>query len=144
MMPAVTRTGQDIASGTGRPVASRMHRLFLISALGLAALPSTLAASPFLDGAYGTKDGCIYHKTGQSSGADDFLLLDDDGITTSVSTCDFQGSATKTDKGFTIKAECEADGEAGSLETATLTKSAKGYTVTFPDGTKLGPMPKCP
>ncbi|RWX78867.1 hypothetical protein EPK99_09830 [Neorhizobium lilium] len=109
----------------------------------LALATGSTEAANFLDGAYGSKEGCVYAKTGKSSGADDFLLLNDDGITTSVSTCDFQGEATKTATGFTIQAECEADGEAGSLDTATLTKSAKGYTVSFPDGTKLGPMPKC-
>jgi hypothetical protein len=114
----------------------------------LLAIPVALAASSahaeaFLDGAYGNKSGCIYSKTGDSSGDDSFFLLNDQGITTAVSTCDFHGSATKTATGFTIKAECEADGEAGSEDTATLTKSAKGYTVSFPDGTKWGPYPKC-
>jgi hypothetical protein len=114
-----------------------------MAALIVVGLGTNADAAGFLDGAYGSKDGCIYAKTGQSSGADDFLLLDDEGITTSTSTCDFSGEAVKTSTGFTIKAECEADGEPGSLDTATLTKSPKGYTVTFPDGTKLGPMPKC-
>jgi hypothetical protein len=100
-------------------------------------------AAKFLDGAYGSKDGCIYSKTGESSGADDFLLLTDERVTTSVSVCDFKGTATKTATGFTIKAECDAEGEKSPAETATIIKSAKGYTVTFPDGTKLGPMPKC-
>jgi hypothetical protein len=130
--------------GTGR---SRTGKVATTAAFGIVlalTAPSVSSAANFLDGAYGSKDGCIYAKTGQSSGADDFLLLNDDGITTSVSTCDFQGEAKKTATGFTIQAECEADGEAGSLDTATLTKSAKGYTVTFPDGTKLGPVPKCP
>jgi hypothetical protein len=100
-------------------------------------------AAAFLDGAYGSKEGCIYARTGESSGADDFFLLNDDGITTSVSTCDFRGEANKTATGFDIQAECEADGEAGSLDTATLTRSSKGYTVSFPDGTKWGPLAKC-
>lgn len=114
-----------------------------MAALIIVGLGTSAEAAGFLDGAYGSKDGCVYAKTGQSSGADDFLLLDDEGITTSTSTCDFSGEAAKTPTGFTIKAECEADGEPGSLDTATLTKSPKSYTVTFPDGTKLGPMPKC-
>ncbi len=79
----------------------------------------------------------------ESSGADDFLLLNDEGVTTSVSACEFKGAAKKTANGFTIKAQCDAEGETGPEDTATLTKSAKGYTVSFPDGTKLGPMPKC-
>ena len=110
---------------------------------GLIAAPAANAAK-FLDGAYGNKDGCTFAKTGESSGADDFFLLNDEGITTSVSTCDFKGAATKTSSGFTIKAQCDAEGESGPAETATLTKSPKGYTVSFKDGTKWGPMPKCP
>jgi hypothetical protein len=120
-------------------------RRFLATLVGLIAFtvsPDAHAAK-FLDGAYGSKEGCIYAKTGDSSGADDFLLLTDERVTTSVSVCDFKGAATKTSTGFTIKAECDAEGEKGPVETATITKSAKGYTVSFPDGTKLGPMPKC-
>ncbi len=100
-------------------------------------------AAKFLDGAYGSKDGCTYAKTGESSGADDFLLINDEGVTTAFAVCEFKGAATKTATGFTIKAECDAEGEKGPAETATLTKSAKGYAVSFPDGTKLGPAPKC-
>jgi hypothetical protein len=111
--------------------------------LCLAMATGSVNAAAFLDGAYGSKEGCIYARTGESSGADDFMLLNDEGITTSVSTCDFRGEAKKTATGFTIQAECEADGEEGSLDTATLTKSNKGYTVTFPDGTKWGPLAKC-
>ncbi|CAN7424191.1 hypothetical protein [Neorhizobium sp. LjRoot104] len=106
-----------------------------------AALPAR--AATFLDGAYGSKEGCIYARTGESSGADDFLLLNDEGVTTSVSACEFKGPPKKTANGFTIKAQCDAEGEIGPEDSATLTKSAKGYTVSFPDGTKLGPMPKC-
>ena len=112
----------------------------ILAAISIA-VPAKAAA--FLDGAYGSKEGCIYARTGESSGADDFLLLKDDGVTTSVSACEFKGMPKKTASGFTIKAACEAEGEVGPEDTATLTRSAKGYTVSFPDGTKLGPMPKC-
>ncbi|WP_226951238.1 hypothetical protein [Rhizobium terrae] len=100
-------------------------------------------AATFLDGAYGSKEGCTYAKTGESSGVDDFLLLNDEGVTTSVSACEFKGAPKKTANGFTIKAQCDAEGEVGPEDTVTITKSAKGYTVSFTDGTKLGPMPKC-
>lgn len=112
----------------------------LLTALTIAA---PAQAAKFLDGAYGSKDGCTYAKTGESSGADDFLLINDEGVTTAFAVCEFKGAATKTATGFTIKAECDAEGEKGRAETATLTKSAKGYAVSFPDGTKLGPAPKC-
>jgi hypothetical protein len=119
-------------------------RLAIASAI-LAAMPvaAPARAATFLDGAYGSKEGCTYAKTGESSGADDFLLLNDEGVTTSVSACEFKGAAKKTANGFTVKAQCDAEGESGPEDTATLTRSAKGYTISFPDGTKLGPMPKC-
>jgi hypothetical protein len=123
-------------------ISARLSRAALVGLIMIAFSPVAQAAK-FLDGAYGSKDGCIYAKTGDSSGADDFLLLTDERVTTSVSVCDFKGAATKTANGFTIKAECDAEGEKSPSETATITKSAKGYTVSFADGTKLGPMPKC-
>ncbi|KAB1124406.1 hypothetical protein [Neorhizobium galegae] len=112
----------------------------VIAAMSIAA---PAKGATFLDGAYGSKEGCTYARTGESSGADDFLLLNDDGVTTSVSACEFKGMPKKTANGFAIKAACEAEGEVGPEDTARITKSAKGYTVSFPDGTKLGPMPKC-
>ncbi|WP_146219229.1 hypothetical protein [Caulobacter sp. D4A] len=118
---------------------------FTVASAVLAAMSIAVPAkaATFLDGAYGSKEGCIYARTGESSGADDFLLLNDKGVTTSVSACEFKGAPNKTADGFTIKAQCDAEGEVGPEDTATLIKSAKGYTVSFPDGTKLGPMPKC-
>lgn len=122
---------------------ARVLRHTALCLVAVAVSATSASAAKFLDGAYGSKDGCVYAKTGESSGADDFLLINDDGVTTSVSVCEFRGAATKTATGFTIKAQCDAEGEKGPAETATLTKSAKGYTVSFPDGTKLGPVPKC-
>ncbi len=130
--------------GAFREMSLNTIRLTTASAvLAVMSVAVPAEAATFLDGAYGSKEGCIYAKTGESSGADDFLLLKDDGVTTSVSACEFKGAPTKTATGFTIKAQCDAEGEVGPEDTATLTKSAKGYTVSFPDGTKLGPMPKC-
>jgi len=130
--------------GAFREMSLNTIRLTTASAvLAVMSVAVPAKAVTFLDGAYGSKEGCIYAKTGESSGADDFLLLKDDGVTTSVSACEFKGAPAKTATGFTIKAQCDAEGEVGPEDTATLTKSAKGYTVSFPDGTKLGPMPKC-
>lgn len=113
-------------------------------ALPLCMLTLTSAhAAQFLDGAYGNKEGCIYAKTGESSGADVFFLLNDEGVTTAASFCEFKSAATKTSTGFTIKAQCDAEGEVGPVHTMTLTKSPKGYTITARDGTKWGPLPKC-
>lgn len=122
---------------------SAMKPVLMLAAGVMLASPTISNAASFLDGAYGSKDGCKYAKTGDSSGADDFFLLKDDGITTAMAVCEFKGAATKTPNGFTIKTQCEAEGEKGDEELATLTKSAKGYTVTLKDGTKWGPAPKC-
>lgn len=130
--------------GTFRDMSLNTIRFRIASAV-IAAMSIAVPAkaATFLDGAYGSKEGCTYARTGESSGADDFLLLNDEGVTTSVSACEFKGAAKKTANGFTIKAQCDAEGEKGPEDTATLTKSAKGYTVSFTDGTRLGPMPKC-
>ncbi len=112
----------------------------LAAATGFA---GTARAETFLDGAYGSKEGCIYARTAESSGAEDFLLLTDQQLTTAFAFCEFKGKAKKTGDGFTITAQCDAEGETGPQTTATLTKSAAGYTVSLPDGTKWGPMPKC-
>lgn len=119
-----------------------MRKLFLALSLCLLA-PLGAQAAQFLDGAYGNKEGCTYAKTGESSGADVFFLLNDEGVTTAASFCEFKSAATKTSTGFTIKAQCDAEGEVGPVHTMTLTKSAKGYTITARDGTKWGPLPKC-
>ena len=115
-----------------------------IAAIAGPAITGSARADGFLDGAYGSPDGCTYDRTGDSSGADDFLLLTDKGVTTSVSACTFSGSPTATATGFTIKAQCESEDGDGPEEIATLQKSDNAYTVRFPDGTTLGPMPKCP
>ena len=100
-------------------------------------------AAGFLDGAYGNREGCKYAKTGESSGADEFFLLNDEGITTAVSVCSFKGKASKTADGFTINAQCDAEGEIGPEGSVHLTRTQKGYTVKFEDGTEWGPLPKC-
>lgn len=114
----------------------------------LATSLSLLAASPahaekFLDGAYSNKEGCIYAKTGESSGADVFFLLTDKGVTTATAVCEFTSTATGTKTGLTIKTQCDAEGELDPIDTMTLTKSPKGYAIGMTDGTRWGPLPKC-
>ncbi|XUY26132.1 hypothetical protein RMR21_011085 [Agrobacterium sp. rho-8.1] len=118
-------------------------KTFLMVAMMSALLASTASSATFLDGAYGETEGCTYSKTGESSGADTFFLLNDEGITTSTAFCAFSGNATKTASGFKITAQCESEGEKESKETVDLKKSAKGYTINFKDGTSWGPLPKC-
>jgi len=98
-----------------------------------------------IGGSYGSKEGCVYAKTGESSGADDFTLLTPDAVTTSVFSCDLKKLVKKTGDTFTVTGSCQADGEDGSDDqTITITPADKSsYRVTFDDGTKLGPLKKC-
>ncbi|POO55006.1 hypothetical protein [Agrobacterium rosae] len=120
-----------------------MMKTILIAATMSALLGSTANSATFLDGAYGEKEGCTYSKTGESSGADEFFLLNDEGITTATAFCAFSGKPTKTATGFKIVTQCESEGDKGQKETVELKKTADGYTINFKDGTSWGPLPKC-
>lgn len=119
-----------------------MRALLLIAACGCVSGVS-VAAPTFLDGAYGDAEGCAYARTGETSGADTFFLLNDEGITTATAYCQFEGTATKTAKGFSIRTQCDAEGDVGPKETVALDKSAKDYTIRFKDGTTWGPLSQC-
>lgn len=114
----------------------------LILACGCVTLTAA-ASPPFLDGAYGNKEGCHYSKTDDSSGADVLFLLNDEGVTTATAYCEFKSPAEKMGSGFSITAQCDAEGEVGTVNTVRLDRSAKGYTVRFDDGTTWGPLAKC-
>lgn len=121
-----------------------VNRLFAaMSAMSLVTTASLAQAEKFLDGAYGNKEGCTYARTGESSGADVFFLLDDKGITTATAYCEFKDKAVPSGNGFKVRAQCESEGETGALDMVDLTKSAKGYSIAFKDGTRWGPLPKC-
>lgn len=109
----------------------------------MALITGEAAAKPFLDGAYGNKEGCIYANTGESSGADIFFLLNDEGITTAASYCEFKSEATKSKDGFTLRMQCESEGETGDEEVVRLTKTKNAYTIHLGDGSTWGPLPKC-
>ncbi|WP_421481061.1 hypothetical protein [Agrobacterium rosae] len=117
---------------------------FLMMTVVATLLASAAHGATFLDGAYGEKEGCTYSKTGESSGADEFFLLNDEGITTATAFCAFSGKPAKTATGFKITAQCESEEDKGRKETVELKKSADGYTINFKDGTSWGPLPKCP
>lgn len=99
-----------------------------------------------IGGNYGSKEGCVYAKTGDSSGADDFLLLTPNSITTSVFACDFKKILKKDGDSFTVSGSCQADGEDGNDDQKIQVSRAdkNSYRVSFDDGTKLGPIKKCP
>lgn len=98
-----------------------------------------------IGGNYGSKEGCIYAKTGESSGADTFMLLKPDSVTTSVFYCEFKKLVKTSSDSFTVSASCQAEGEdSGSDEVVDITRADKNsYRVLFEDGTKLGPLKKC-
>lgn len=98
-----------------------------------------------IGGNYGSKEGCIYAKTGESSGADDFVLLTPDALTTSVFYCEFKKIIKKNGDAFTVSGSCQAEGEEnGADQTIDISRADKSsYRVHFDDGTKLGPLKKC-
>ena len=114
-------------------------------ACGCVLLDAADADSAFLDGAYGSKEGCIYARTGDSSGADDFALLTAKEITGSTFACTIKKAVPAANRSFKVTATCEAEGEdQGEDQTITVAPAAKGgYSISFDDGTHLGPLPKC-
>lgn len=122
----------------------RARRFLLSVAVGLALCGQASAAADIVDGSYGNKEGCLYSETGESSGADVFFLLDKEGVTTAASYCEFQGEARKVGGATVVTAECNDEGaqEPASVE-VTLTPDDGGYTVSFPDGTRWGPLARC-
>ncbi|MCR6501449.1 hypothetical protein MUO32_20645 [Shinella sp. CPCC 101442] len=111
--------------------------------LGFAFAGTAGAAADIVDGSYGNAEGCHYSKTGESSGADVFFLLNKEGVTTAASYCEFKGTS-KVGGATIVKAECS---EEGMTETTphelTLTHDNGGYTISFPDGTRWGPLTRC-
>jgi hypothetical protein len=98
-----------------------------------------------IGGNYGSKEGCVYAKTGESSGADSFMLLTPDAVTTSTSYCEFKKIIKTSGDSFTVSAACQAEGEDSSAdETMDISHADKNsYRILFEDGTKLGPLKKC-
>jgi len=112
--------------------------------LGLALAGPAGAAANLVDGSYGDKEGCHYAETGESSGADIFFLLNKEGVTTAVSYCEFQGEGKKAGGGTVVKAGCHEEGsEEVTPYELTLTPDSGGYTISFPDGTRWGPLARC-
>ena len=116
----------------------------LTPVLLLGTLLAGTAAAGVVDGSYGNKEGCNYAETGESSGADVFFLLNGEGITTAASYCEFKGEGRKAGAATTVPAECHEEGsEEATPYELTLTPENGGYTVSFPDGTRWGPLARC-
>jgi hypothetical protein len=122
----------------------RARRFFLPLAAGLAVSGQALAAADIVDGSYGNKEGCLYSQTRESSGADVFFLLNEESVTTAASYCEFKGEARKVGGATVVTAECSDEGsEEPTPYELTLTPDDGGYTVSFPDGTRWGPLARC-
>lgn len=112
--------------------------------LGLALADPAGATADIVDGSYGDKDGCLYSETGETSGSDIFFLLNKEGVTTAVSYCEFKGDGKQVGGATKIAAECHEEGsEDVTLYELTLTPDKGGYTVSFPDGARWGPLMRC-
>ena len=102
------------------------------------------ASAAVIDGSYGNAEGCRYAITGDSSGADFFFLLNGEGVTTAASYCEFKGEPTQVGGATRIAAECHEEGyEETTPRELTLTPDNGGYTISFPDGTRWGPLMRC-
>ncbi|MXN49048.1 hypothetical protein GR138_27985 [Shinella kummerowiae] len=119
-------------------------RPLLALLLGIALAGPAGAAADIIDGSYGDEEGCRYATTGESSGADFFFLLNRDGVTTAASYCEFKGEGEQVGGATKIAAECHEEGmEEVTPYDLTLTPDNGGYTVSFPDGTRWGPIMRC-
>lgn len=102
------------------------------------------AAADIVDGSYGDTEGCHYSETGQSSGADFFFLLNKEGVTSAASHCAFKGEGKKVGGASVVPAGCSEEGTQDvTSHELTLTPDNGGYTVSFPDGTRWGPLMRC-
>ena len=106
---------------------------------------AALAAKLPIDASYGSKEGCIYAKTGESSGADDFLLMTPDDIRTSVGFCEYKSLVKTEGNTMTVILSCAAEGEDTNTDFQAdfILTGKKTYDVKFADGTAWGPFKKC-
>lgn len=120
-----------------------MRRGGLALLLGLA-LAGPAGAADLVDGSYGDEDGCHYAETGESSGADFFFLLNKEGVTTAASYCAFKGEGKPAGGATKVAAECHEEGsEDVTPYELTLTPEGGGYTISFPGGSRWGPLMRC-
>ena len=108
----------------------------------LAGSGAVAAAETFPGGTFGEREGCRYAKTGESSGADEFLLLNAEGITSSTAFCALKKATTKGKSAYALVLSCETEGESGE-ESGTATYKNDAWTVRLEDGTVWGPIKRC-
>jgi hypothetical protein len=114
-------------------------------------IPATAAAAfniP-IDGVYGTKEGCEYHRTLDWTGSDGIFLLLRDHIEMPDYACRFTRLTDANETRIEAWAICRHDPvEDVPVEPQRVTKvemqrSGDGYVVTFGDGMSWGPLAKC-
>lgn len=120
---------------------------------GRATLIALICAAPFsaaaatlpIDGSYGNKPGCHYAKTEESSGADVFLLLTPESVTTATAYCEVKSVGKTTNGTIDAVLACQAEGEEGetALPARIIPEGKSAYKISFEDGTIWGPLPKC-
>jgi len=116
----------------------------LLVLLVAASATSAHADQPFPGGAYGQADGCRYARTGESSSAEDFLLIDREAITTAVAVCEIRSAAITRPGEAALVLLCNSEGESGGEEAATASLRNGAWTVRLADGTVFDPAKRCP
>lgn len=103
------------------------------------------AAGGPLDGNYGNKEGCIYARTGDSSGADDFFLLTKEALTTSVAACEIKKIGKTNGDATDVTFSCQAEGEdsGGDIAGKVIRTGKDAVKVTMDDGSSYGPYKRC-
>jgi hypothetical protein len=104
------------------------------------------AASLPIEGEYGNKAGCLFAKTGESTGEEDFILLTPKEIRSAVSLCEIKSIDKTAGNKIGVTLSCADEGEAGNIPLHADVIRAGGkniYRVDFSDGTSWGPFKKC-
>ena len=120
------------------------HRIFIASILCAAPFAASAASLP-IDGKYGNKAGCLYAKTGETTGEDDFILLTPEDIRSAVAFCEIKSIGKVAGKKISTTLSCADEGEAGNtnFDADVIRTGQDSYRVDFNDGTSWGPFKRC-
>ena len=119
-------------------------RILIATILCAAPLAASAASLP-IDGKYGNKAGCLYAKTGETTGEDDFILLTPEDIRSAVAFCEIKSIGKATGNKISTTLSCADEGEAGNMNLSAdvIRTSQDSYRVDFSDGTSWGPFKRC-
>ena len=117
----------------------------LIASLLCAAPFAASAASLPIDGKYGNKAGCLYAKTGETTGEDDFILLTPEDIRSAVAFCEIKSVGKAAGNKISTTLSCADEGEAGNMNLSAdvIRTGPDSYRIAFSDGTSWGPFERC-